>query len=426
LGDFVDGPMRVTENVVFADDYWRSDNNLATGFDGQPVDGAHNVSLNDTVQKDNAGDPHVGAGAYYIATIDPTAPIVDPARSSWFGGSHPDRNETGYHFSRIAGGARVADGISPAFSSGGTAHRDGVSESGSQWANVRDVVPINVGSSIPVGQWLRVSMRVGDADSRTTVRLFLDRDQNPYNGNSVSRLDERSVPANANRALELRGTTIEASPGQYYVYAQVVDPQGHVHYAYAFNRKPITLVSAPDSLKFASSSGGVLSVPGTSGNDRIYATTDGSSYAVTRGDFTQILTAAQAQNGILIDGQGGDDSIVLGVGMRGSVLQGGSGNDVLIGSDGDDTLLGGGGKDRLLGGGGSDKLSGGGGDDLLDAGSGGDSLYGDSGSDLLYGGSGNDYFLGGSDPDSIFGGPGTDRAERDPGDTFSSIERLLG
>ena len=88
LGDFVDGPTLadiqrlvgttraagLTQNVQFADDYWRSDDNIATGFDGQPVNGAHNVSLNNTVQKDNAGDPHVGAGLYYIATVDPTGP----------------------------------------------------------------------------------------------------------------------------------------------------------------------------------------------------------------------------------------------------------------------------------------------------------------------------------------------------------------
>ncbi|MEA2735785.1 MAG: hypothetical protein QOE14_2236, partial [Humisphaera sp.] len=108
LGDFVDGPMRVTENVIFADDYWRSDNNIATGFDGQPVDGAHNVSLNNTVQKDNAGDPHVGAGLYYIATVDPSGTLPPGAKSSWFTGSNLHRDQTGYLFSRIVGGARPA------------------------------------------------------------------------------------------------------------------------------------------------------------------------------------------------------------------------------------------------------------------------------------------------------------------------------
>src|SRR5688572_13466648 len=80
LGDLVDGPMRVTENIIFADNYWRSDNNVVTGFDGQPVDGAHDVSLNDTVQEDSE-DPHVVAGLYYIATVDPDAPLPPGARA---------------------------------------------------------------------------------------------------------------------------------------------------------------------------------------------------------------------------------------------------------------------------------------------------------------------------------------------------------
>jgi hypothetical protein len=40
-GVVIDGPMRVTDNVIFADNYWRSDENIVTGFDGQHVDGAH-------------------------------------------------------------------------------------------------------------------------------------------------------------------------------------------------------------------------------------------------------------------------------------------------------------------------------------------------------------------------------------------------
>src|SRR5205085_11780752 len=98
-----DGPMRVTDNVVFADNYWRQDNDVTT-FDGQPVDGAHNVDLNGTVGKINDGDPHVGVAAYYIATIDPSLPIVSPVRSEWFQGSNPRRNEVGFAWSRIAGG----------------------------------------------------------------------------------------------------------------------------------------------------------------------------------------------------------------------------------------------------------------------------------------------------------------------------------
>src|SRR4051794_41052262 len=102
IGDVADGPMRVTKNVVYADDFWRSDNNSATGFDGQPVRGAYNVELT-LVQQENAGDPPGGPGPYSVATIAPTEPIVSPAMSSWFQGTRdrPARDQTGYRFSRI-------------------------------------------------------------------------------------------------------------------------------------------------------------------------------------------------------------------------------------------------------------------------------------------------------------------------------------
>src|SRR5205823_2353447 len=106
------------------------------------------------------------------------------------------------------------------------------------------------------------------------------------------------------------------------------------------------------------------------------ATTDGASVAITRDDFTQVLSISGVSS-IILDGGKGDDSLVLGVAMPGSLLLGGDGNDTLIGADGDDNLQGGAGRDRLYGGGGQDRLSGGGGNDFLDAGSGSDRLYGD-------------------------------------------------
>jgi hypothetical protein len=83
------------------------DDNVATGFDGQPVDGAHNVSLNNTVQADHGDiDPHTGAGLYYISTVDPSGALALARGHPGSAGADPDRNETGYVFSRIVGGAR--------------------------------------------------------------------------------------------------------------------------------------------------------------------------------------------------------------------------------------------------------------------------------------------------------------------------------
>ena len=423
IGDVADGPMRVTENVIFADDYWRSDDNVATGFDGQPVDGAHNASLNDTVQKDHGDiDPHTGAGLYYISTVDPSGPLAPGAKSSWFGGSHPDRNETGYVFSRIVGGARPADGIGANF--GGAAHRDGVDESGAQWANITQLGLRGGVTSVPRGKSIQVGFRFGDADSKSTVSIFLDKDQNPYNGNTVTRLARRTYNATPMGGARLSGTTVEAPNGNYFVYAQIADSSGHVRYTYLRDR--LTITTAPSSLNFVTSKNGTIDIAGNSGDDRIYVTTNGTSIAATRHDFTQIVSLTGV-NSIRIHGGEGDDRLVLGDGVNMALVLGEGGHDTLIGANGDDRLEGGPGRDQLYGGGGADRLSGGGGNDYLNAGSGSDRLYGDAGNDYLVGAAGNDRLFGGSGSDIIDGGDaGTDRADNDPLDQFSNVEILYG
>ena len=419
LGDFVDGPMRVTENVIFADDYWRSDNNVATGFDGQPVDGAHNVNLNGTVQADS-DDPHTGAGLFYIATVNPDGALPPGARAGWFGGDNPDRDETGYLFSRIVGGARPRDGIGANFN--GEAHRDSVDESGAQWANITQLEMTGGVTSVPRGKTISVGFRYNDSDSDATVSIFLDRDRNPYNGNTASRIARRTFGATPMAGARLAGSTVEPSPGEYYVFAQIADSNGHLRYAYMRDR--LTITTPPASLSFVTSTDGTIDIGGTGGDDRIYVTTDGTSIGATLHDFTQIVSL----NGITsvrVHGGEGNDRLVLGLGVTMALVLGEGGNDTLLGADGDDRLEGGPGRDQLYGNGGADRLSGGGGNDYLSAGSGSDRLYGDAADDWLLGGSGNDHLTGGSGSDIVDGGAaGIDRADDDPLDQFSNIEIL--
>ena len=87
-----------------------------------------------------------------------------------------------------------------------------------------------------------------------------------------------------------------------------------------------------------------------------------------------------------VNGQGGSDVMVGGVGLNGLVtldLDGGEGNDLLIGGDSSDVLRGGAGSDTLLGGQGDDVVLGEEGDDLL-------IVNNNHGSDLLEGGEGAD------------------------------------
>lgn len=414
----IDGPMRVTDNIIFADNYWRSDDNILTGFDGQPVPGAHNVNLNNTVQVDNDGDPHVGAGAYYIATINPDEPIIPPASASWFQGTAaaPARDETGYHFSRIAGGTRPLDGLHPNF--GGIAQRELAIGSGTQWPNVAHVTLLGGSQTAARGTRADVALHYGDTDSSATVSVFLDEDRNPYNGNTVTRLARRGVSAIDHNAIRLSGSTYEAAPGTYHVYAQTVGAEGHARYAYA--PQTLTLTPPDNDMLFITKQPGEMRVSGTVGNDRIYAERSGNHLVATRHAFTQSVSLSDVER-IIFDVGRGDDSVVVGPGVMGSVLLGSYGNDTLRGGEGNDTLWGGVGHDRLYGGNANDFIEGSGGNDYLDGGNGFDRLFGDAGHDFLVGGPGNDRLFGGAGSDTVNGSAGIDVAEGDVDDTLFNV-----
>src|SRR5688572_23597285 len=231
FGDFIDGEMRVTENVLFADNYWRSDEDITTGFDGQPVRGAYNVELT-MVQEDNFGDPHVGAGVYYIATVDPNEPIVPPVKESWYAGTRerPARDRTGYKFSRIAGGARPRAGVSAEFD--GTARRDGVDREGAQWPNIDGLKVLGTRRQFAAGERFKISYRFNDADGRASVAIVIDDDRNPYN-NWVATMARRTYAAREAPDLDRLRIGKDLEPGEYFLAARIKDDAGHVRYAYA-------------------------------------------------------------------------------------------------------------------------------------------------------------------------------------------------
>lgn len=147
---------------------------------------------------------------------------------------------------------------------------------------------------------------------------------------------------------------------------------------------------------------------------------------------TEMFTGLR-QDGVLILGRGGNDS-VIGSEFRDSILAGegddtiragddndtvraGAGDDSVFGENGLDSLVGDDGNDWLDGGNDADILKGNNGDDTLRGRSGRDSLYGGSGADalaghngkdLLTGQSGSDTLLGGDDDDTLYGGSGSD------------------
>jgi Ca2+-binding RTX toxin-like protein len=204
----------------------------------------------------------------------------------------------------------------------------------------------------------------------------------------------------------------------------------------------------------ATLTGGVLSVTGTGGNDkimvtratvrgvlRVSATVNGAGAAfafskvkrveVFGGDGNDIIDCASLSQPCQIEAGKGNDSVTGGTGN--DTLSGASGKDTLSGNGGNDRINGHGGHDRLYGHGGNDRLYGGSGDDVIVGHSHGDRLYGEAGNDTLvggnandrlYGGAGDDVFDGERNADFIDGGEGHDRAKRDDVDNRVAVEVL--
>ncbi|MGH6714535.1 MAG: calcium-binding protein [Bradyrhizobium sp.] len=115
------------------------------------------------------------------------------------------------------------------------------------------------------------------------------------------------------------------------------------------------------------------------------------------------LTGSTAK---LINGQGGNDTIILD-GSSADTVYGGSGNDTIDGGAGNDTLSGQGGSDTIYGSGGADTIRGGSGNDYL-AGDNDAVDFSLHGADTMYGGSGADTLYGGGKADIMSGGTGND------------------
>jgi hypothetical protein len=185
--NFGDTPMRVYDNVRYAEDYWRSDDSNIFDFDGEAVGGAYNLQLSETTLSNGGYSiEHSDVHLWYHGTIGPPFADSDGGPSigtGWYNAPQGPRDQLGWHFSRIARGARPAAGLKTA-----GAHRDAVALSASG-ANVWDDISIDnltadsavtQDSSLAVAATFEDRSTLGARDS--TITLGFDRDDNPYNG----------------------------------------------------------------------------------------------------------------------------------------------------------------------------------------------------------------------------------------------------
>jgi uncharacterized protein YkwD len=130
---------------------------------------------------------------------------------------------------------------------------------------------------------------------------------------------------------------------------------------------------------------GILTVIGDDRANTISVTSSGGNISVLGKSFK-----ASEVKSIVIAGEGGDDTIKVGLSVTApTVLYGGSGNDTISAGGGKATVYGGAGNDKLVGGPLNDAFYTGRGSDSVDGAAGSDSVYDASSSDRLVSASGN-------------------------------------
>jgi hypothetical protein len=267
IGDYGNGwydSIKPTSNVVFADNYWRSDgpNPLEPfDFDGEAVPGAHDVSLLESkLSGPGYGLEHSDVHLWYHGTFSTSGLIldletsVDPDHHDWYGGVDSDnsprgpRTLVGFNYSRLGGGTRPGDGLWPtSFGSGAreTLDRDDTSV---QWPNVSGLRLLHSESQFTVGQRLYAKYDYQDFDSSTTVRLFFDNNRNPFDNGSLHAAGERSHES----YLKPRDGTVEldttAAPvGTVYLCAQITEVGDNPRTRFAYIQRPLRFVAPPSS-----------------------------------------------------------------------------------------------------------------------------------------------------------------------------------
>ncbi len=129
-------------------------------------------------------------------------------------------------------------------------------------------------------------------------------------------------------------------------------------------------------------------VNGGNGAETFTITANGGRVRFDRLDPAPFSIDIGTTENLVLNANGGDDTITAGNGLAGLIqltLDGGAGNDTITGGDGNDTLLGGDGNDVIIGGRGNDVAQLGAGDDLFvwNPGDGSDTVEGQDGFDTL-------------------------------------------
>lgn len=227
----IDPPVNVTDNVVFADNYWET----ATFYPhGQSINGAANKFLSGSGISHSAVHTYYHGTAARNATTDGDGGTINAA---WYAGD--ERATTGFNYSRILGGARPVGGLS-GLAAGSQPRTHVALTTTSPYANLGSL-SLSGGSAgvLSNGDPIDLDYRYQDVNGGGAVRFYLDSDANPYNGNvkslgpaDTSLPSTGATPNSATGDVATTWSSAGIADGVYWVYASITSQSGLTRYAY--------------------------------------------------------------------------------------------------------------------------------------------------------------------------------------------------
>jgi len=266
ISGYGDADVHTYLNVLFADSYWQM-NSDSSCPNGQALAGTYDRFL--TTLPNGYSCDHSDTHLWYHGTIDwshtpatdTDGTITSSERATWWTGYESQGHIAGFYYSLIGGGnrlsadepagagtGRIRDGYNQVwdFGAGISANRAHLTSNGT-WPslikfNVLNANPVIQGDNIFISYSFELSQATTES---ANVRVFLDNDANPYNGNLGQIFATIEPGAGTNvvqRQFSVNGSNI--APSQYYIYAQITYG-AHTRYLYApgklIIRSPLTL-----------------------------------------------------------------------------------------------------------------------------------------------------------------------------------------
>ena len=438
---------------------------------GTNADGSTSRSFTLNAAKDSTDDPPIlnAVQPVYYAQVGKPVTIslgstdIEGNSANVFTGQYVNQNDANGSFGTTAGTQNILT-ITPA-KTGATTLRVGVkgaitdttrgsTSADSTGFNIFDSQQITIAAGeLPISATgTNIEVYSGISTGLTLVGQFRDSDASGSASDFTAKIDWGD-------GTVTDGTIKKIATGRYGIYGTKLygsSASGAIPLTLTVtgNLGAIATATAVATVRqLATLTGGVLTINGTTGSDRISVGRKKQQYAVTVGKNTQVFATGSVTQMILY-GLAGDDIIAIGstvfaptnidAGTGNDQVTGGSGNDVINGNDGNDlintgegrntvagaagndTITGGQDRDRIYGGDGNDSLTGLGGKDIVVGDAGADVLIGGTSADSLYGGVGDDVLNGNNGADLIDGGAGTDTYRFDSLDTVVAVENRVG